>query len=96
SGKLINESDLFAVGGNGDLKGGNGGNVVFASMTSASNSADLIADGGDTDPLVAGTIGGAGGDVTVTASDGFTNTGLLISALGGTGDTPGLPGTVTP
>lgn len=94
SGKLINEAGLFTVGGNGDDFGGNGGNVDFDSMTSASNSANIIADGGNTDPLVAGTAGGNGGDVTVTAPDGFDNTGFITS-FGGTGEAASLDGTIT-
>jgi hypothetical protein len=59
------------------------------------NSGDISASGGDSDPSLVGSIGGNGGAITFVDVDTPDQTATLDVA-GGSGETPGTDGTITP
>lgn len=95
-GPVSNSGDLSTDGGYGEYAGGYAyydyGIVLFGPQVS--NSGALTANGGDADPLLAGSEGGEGGTVELLSPDGMqgiTQTGT-VSNHGGTGVTSGSDG----
>jgi hypothetical protein len=92
-GPVSNSGNLTTDGGGGEFAGGNA-NVIELFGPEVSNNGALAANGGDADPSLAGSVGGAGDDVELFSPggmQGITQTGTVTND-GGTGAAPGSDG----
>lgn len=91
-GNVLNSGTIAVSGGNGAAAGGAAGWAYFWSEAGTDiNTAAITANGGNANASLGGSIGGAGGTITIYTYLGpmiATNTGTL-SVAGGTGETPG-------
>lgn len=91
-GTASNSGTLTANGGNGEMLGGEAIGIILG-HDQVINSAAISARGGNADSALAGSLGGAGGTVTVYDNDLPDLTGN-IDCAGGTGVTAGADGSV--
>jgi len=90
-----NSGTINANGGDGEAQGGAGANSVHIGDDQVVNSANISVRGGDADIGLPGSVGGNGGDIIMFDGDIPDQTGTL-DVSGGSGDTPGVDGTITP
>jgi hypothetical protein len=90
---VSNSGDLASRGGSGEFLGGDG-SLIWLEGIVVDNSGALDAAGGDADPDLAGSTGGAGGAVLLISPDDFMGVFNDIAAdvSGGDGETPGVSG----
>jgi hypothetical protein len=94
-GSVFNTGNIEADGGSGEARGGDGSTTVRLGSVQVVNSGNISASGGDSDLSLVGSIGGNGGAITFVDVDTPDQTGTLDVA-GGSGETPGTDGTITP
>jgi len=92
----VDENTIITNSGSIDISGGTGdtggdSSEIYLEAQHVTNAADLTADGG-----AGTTVGGNGGNIILTSQDGDTPTTISgnLSVSGGSGETPGSPGSI--
>lgn len=102
-GDITNTGKINSIGGDGESTGGDGNSVDFTSGDVAgviTNSASIYTEGGDSDPDVGGSLGGAGGCMTFSTADSPDSLNVDVninnlSSAGGDGETTGTDGNIS-
>ena len=97
---LLGYEWILASGGDASMLGGDGADVIVDACLHCETESGAIrietgldVSGGDADPLLAGSVGGAGGAIELIARDVDLRAAFVT---GGDGETPGPDGTITP